>query len=173
MYLRENRDHRSRNQHSKQRSCAAKKNCFGKQRASQCAVARAERGAHGQLSLPSHRSGQYQVRDIRNRDDENEGRCSKQHEEHIASARCNLVAKSDSLNPEIAIGGICLRVLTDQVLVYGSQFSASCFEIDAGSEPSEKLLSLPMHSTSDHRGRQMMRTGHNIGDDLRSPRVGN
>ena len=54
--------------------------------------------------------------------------------------------------------------------VDGAQLGARRFEVDAGREPAEQLRHA-MDAARHHRRRQMMRAGHDVGDDLGFRRI--
>jgi len=68
----EERDERVREQHPENGAGSAQHEALRQQRASQRAVARAERCAHGQLALAANRASQDQIRNVRARDEEHD-----------------------------------------------------------------------------------------------------
>ena len=70
-----------------------------------------------------------------------------------------------------ACRGIRLGMLLDDRAVDGAQLGARRVEVGARREPAEQL-GHPMHAAVHHRRVQMVRAGHDVGDDLGFRRIG-
>ena len=144
---------------------AAEQQALGEERAPQRAGARAERRADRQLAFAPHRPREDQVRDVRARDDEHQGRRGEKHEQDGPRRRHNLIAQADGVDAEVGRGRVGLGMFLDDRTVDGPQLGARGLELDARRQAPEELRH-PVHSPILHRRRKMVRARDDVGDDL-------
>ena len=168
---REQGHHRPRQQDAEDRAGAAQQQALGQQRATQRGGARSERRANRQLAFASHRPRQDQVGDVRARDDEDEPGGGQEHEQHRPGRRGDLIAQLHGIDAEVAFLRIRLRVGLDHRGMDPAQFGPRGLDVRARAQAAEQL-GHPVHAASHHRGREMVRAGDDVGDDLRFGRIG-
>jgi hypothetical protein len=81
-----------------------------------------------------------------------------------------LIPQAHGIDAEIGFRRVRLGMLFQHSGMYDPQLSASRFEIRARREPAEQL-SHAMHAARDHGGREVMRAGDHVGNDLGFGRI--
>ncbi len=153
------------------RARAAEQQAFGQQRAAQRAGAGAQRRADGQFAFAADGARENQVGDVGAGDDEDQAGRGEQHQQHGPRAGRNLVAQAHGVDAEIAVRRIGFGMLLHHGGVDRAQLGAGLFERRAGGEAAEQL-GHAMDAAGDHGGREMMRAGDDVGDDLGFGRIG-
>ena len=134
-------------------------------------MARAERRAHGQLPFAAHRAGEDQVGDVRAGDDEHDGRSGEQHEQDRPRRRRDLIAERGDAQPDLSPR----RVRSPGVPSSSPRGPRSARRarprVAPRLQPPEQLRHA-VRAPGDHRGPEMMRARHHVGDDLGVGRIG-
>ena len=168
---RQHRHHGRGQRDSQDGAAAAQQQALGQQRAPQRTGVRPERGSHRELGFAPHRACEHQVGDVGTGDDEHQDRCRHQHDQERPRASRELISEADGVDRERGARRIGLRVLADEGAVHLLQFRARTLETGGGCQPSEGL-GHPVLASRDHRGREMMRAGDDVRDELGFRRIG-
>ena len=120
--------------------------------------------------LPGAPNARDEVGNVRARDDENQQRRSEQNPKDSRRALADLVAQQHRVNSALAsveyASGCALTIGRRRLAVRRSPLQRY-----SGREPTEQLRHT-VNAALDHRCREMMRTGHHIGDDFGIRRIG-
>ena len=169
---REHGDHRLRDQHAEHRAAAAENQAFGEERAAQGAARRrrAPRGRRVRL-----RGGRVRAR-IRfatfeqaitnTRPDAASSTSSTVRARDVIWSRRRTASMRKSAFLRIRLG-----VFLDDGAVNGPQLGSRRLEVGARRETAEQLRH-PVFAPGDHRRRQVVRAGHDVGDQFGFGRVG-
>ena len=168
--LRDQRDERPRHDQTQHRAGPAEHQAFGQQGAAERAGAGAQRGPHGQLAFPTHRTGEDQVGDVRTSNDEHDRCGGKEHEQDRSRGRGDLIAELRRCEVDVRLRRIRFGVLAHHRRVDRRQFGARGFERRTGRQAAEQVRH-PMDAVRDHRRSEVMGTGHHVGDDLGIRRI--
>ena len=166
------RGHKGISQHESQHGAGtAEHETFGEQGAAEHAMTGAQGGAQSEISLPAHRAGQNQVRDVRACNDEDDGGRGKQDEKDGPCGRRELIA--ERRDPELNVRrlGVRLGVFVHDRRVQGGQLRSRRLECGARGQAAEQL-GHPVGAVGHHRRPEVMRAGHHVRDDLRLGRIG-
>ena len=164
-------DERAREQHAEHGAGAAEHEALGEQRAPKRGAAGAERGADRQLAFAAHRSRQDQVGDVRARDDEDDGGGGEQHQQDRPRRRRDLIAQrrhaAAACRAFAGYASGCARIIAACAAV---ELGARVVDRRVRRQPAEELRHA-MRAARHHRRAQVMRAGHDVGDDLGVGRI--
>ena len=123
-------------------------------------------------SSPSRRTLRARIRfaTFEHGDDEHEARGREQDEQHGARPRGDLIAQRHRVDAEIGLDRVRLRIRLADAAVRRAQLGARRLDVGAWREPAEQLRH-PMLAAGDHRRRQVMRAGDDVGDELGFSRI--
>ena len=127
-------------------------------------------GPNHQLAFAANRPRQNQVGHIGTGDDEDQSRRGQQHPKHGPGFGRNLVAQKHRVNAEVRLRRIRLGMLFHDGAVCRPELGAGLFQRRAGGQPA-KQLGHAMDPARHHRRRQVVWTGHHVGDDLGFGRI--
>src|SRR5713101_4673088 len=160
--------------HGEERPCAdyaesgagdAKNETLRQQSAAQCASARAQSRAAGELALTADGAREDKIGDVGASDDEHQAGGGKKNQENGSSAGSDLVTEKFGVDLEMCLGRIGVGMILDHRTVDGAKFGAGLIKSDAGSEAAEEF-GHAMDTTGDHGSGEMVRAGNNVGNDF-------
>src|SRR5713101_7133891 len=143
----------------------AKNETLRQQSAAQCARARAQSRADGELALTADGAREDKIGDVGASDDKHEAGGGKKNKENGSSAGSDLLTEEFGVDLEMRLGRIGVGMILDHRAVDGAKLGASLLEIYTGSEAAEEF-GHAMDTAGDQGSGEMVGAGNNVGNDF-------